>query len=59
MIFSAVTLMAFSFAGMANEIEEKEENSMRFIYGCAVHATIMTNVAIEEHCNDTGNDFDG
>ena len=58
-IFSAVALMAFSFAGMANEIEEKKEESMRFIDGCAVLATIMTNVAIEVHCNDTGNDFDG
>jgi len=25
MIFSAVALVAFSFAGMANEVEEKEE----------------------------------
>jgi hypothetical protein len=58
-IFSAVALMAFSFAGMANEIEEKKEESMRFIDGCAVLATVMTNVVIEEHCNDTGNDFDG
>ena len=56
-IFSAVALMAFSFAGMANEIEEKEE-SMRFIDACAIVATIATHVANEEHSNATGNDWD-
>ncbi len=59
-IFSAVALMAFSFAGMANEIEENkvEQKSIRFIDACAIVATIATHVANEEHSNATGNDWD-
>jgi hypothetical protein len=60
MIFSAVALLAFSFAGMANEIEEKkvEEITLRKVDNCALISAVMTNTANEEHTNATGNEWD-
>jgi hypothetical protein len=50
MIFSAVALVAFSFAGMANEVEEKEE---RLIVrnNCDVFADGVYNNQINEGCS--------
>ena len=49
MIFSAVALVAFSFAGMANEIEEKkveiETNQEKLTVGC-------------DHCYDYADSLD-
>jgi hypothetical protein len=49
MIFSAVALVAFSFAGMANEIEEKKveikENEANLTIGC-------------DHCYDYADSLD-
>lgn len=63
MVFSAVALVAFSFAGMANEVKvehkviEVEIIEAR-ILSCVTIAAIQTMVASEAHCNDTGNDWD-
>ncbi len=63
LIFSAVALVAFSFAGMANEVKvehkviEVEIIEAR-ILSCVTIAAIQTMVASEAHCNDTGNDWD-
>ena len=58
MIFSAVALVAFSFAGMANEIEEEKIETKTLKLSCATIAAIQTMVASEAHCNETGNDWD-
>lgn len=63
LIFSAVALVAFSFAGMANEVKvehkviEVEIIEAR-ILSCVTIAAIQTMVASEAHCNNTGNDWD-
>ena len=57
MIFSAVALVAFSFAGMANEIEEVKIRRVE-LSDCEVLATIQTSIADEEHTNATGNSWD-
>ena len=45
MIFSAVALVAFSFAGMANEIEEKKVETTLGLTPCQIYAIV--NVSIE------------
>lgn len=63
LIFRALALVAFSFAGMANEVKvehkviEVEIIEAR-ILSCVTIAAIQTMVASEAHCNDTGNDWD-
>jgi hypothetical protein len=56
-MFSALALVAFSFAGMANELEE-DVLIRREFSDCEVLAQVMTDVADETHTNDTGNQWD-
>ena len=52
MVFSAVALVAFSFAGMANEIEEKkieiEKNETSSDTPCADSAGVLLNFMMDE-----------
>ena len=50
MIFSAVALVAFSFAGMANEIEEKKDTKI-VRNNCDVFADKVYNSQINDGCS--------
>ncbi|WP_445714458.1 hypothetical protein [Flavobacterium sp.] len=56
MIFSAVALIAFSFAGMANEVEV--QGLKRVPTDCEIYAYIATTLADEQHTMDTGTNWD-
>lgn len=47
MIFSAVALVAFSFAGMANEIEEKKVETVEMVKDCCAVSDAAFDSAVD------------